>query len=53
MVAQQQPALFQAPQGQVIQRRGFGKAVDQVVQIAMFDAQFDQMALRRVKVVIH
>ena len=52
LVAQQQAALLQAPQRPVrraarIQRN----AVDQVVQIGMFDAQFDQVALRRVQVV--
>lgn len=54
LVAQQKAAFLQTPQRQVV----FGswrlaQAVDQVVEIGVFDAQFDELPLRGVQVLDH
>ena len=47
------PALLQAAQRQVVVRQAQRHAVDHVVHIRVFHAQFDQLPLNRVQVVIH
>ena len=51
-VAQQQAALLQAPQRQVVVRQIHHQPVDHVVQVCVFDAKFDQLPRNRVQVVI-
>ena len=52
LVAQQQAALLQAPQRQVVVRQVERQAVDHVVHVCVFHAKFDQLPLNRVQVVI-
>jgi len=53
VIAQEQATLLQAAQGQIVIRNGQADAVDHVVHIRVFHAQFDQLPLNRVQVVIH
>ncbi len=52
-IAQHQAALFQAAQGEVIERTGMPDLVDQAVEVGVFDLEFDQAPFGGVEVVIH
>ena len=51
LVAQQQSAFLQPPQSQLVAGSLRVDLVDQVVEVGVFHPQFDQSALRRMKVI--
>jgi hypothetical protein len=50
LVSQAQAALLESPQQQVVTQSMPDRAIDQAVKIGVFDAQLDQLTLRRMEV---
>jgi len=53
LITQQQASLLEAPQGQFVPRCLEFSAINEAVEVGVFDAQLDQPTLRRVQVFIH
>ncbi len=53
MVAQSQAALFQPAQRKLVERGVLAQAVDQAVEVGVFDPKLDQAALGRMQVLDH
>jgi hypothetical protein len=53
LVAQRETALLEAFEGELVDRRIAGRAIDHVVQIRMLDAELDEVSMGRMQILDH